>query len=421
MELKAVLDVLQIPAASEPFRDDWDVADKLRPVGEIEFLAPQFVRWTCEAAHLTGDVTEHVLRTAKRVAADENLRALAWYLHYVLFQRKGSARIKGWPILSDALGEDAGMFYVVILLSGTPKLQEIHRKRGIPADIIRDTVLDLKLCLETEDYTTRYGHPGISPRILSWLLGHWRGELYRLGRLQFVPGHFHGRIRAFRHHSKNTVVALSDRGVEYRADGQVQAAGGVKDDKGAWISTLDISSDRIAGYPIDPRGDAVHQLVRLPAHEWKQVLSFGTPTLDMHIPAGEPMDYDACGKSIHQAMEFFPEYFPDFPFLAFTCFSWILDNQFEQLLPVTSNLVRFQKEVYLFPILSGPNSTLNTVFGTTKVDLATLPRRTTMQRAFAAHLDKGGTFQAGACFLLPEDLKWGAQVYRRQTLPWAAK
>jgi hypothetical protein len=36
-----------------------------------------------------------------------------------------------------------------------------------------------------------------------------------------------------------------------------------------------------------------------------------------------------------------------------------------------------------------------------------------LQRAFARHLEVGGHFRGGACFLLKEDLAWGSQVYRR--------
>src|SRR5207237_237173 len=93
---------------------------------------------------------------------------------------------------------EAGRFYVLGLLSGTPQMRAVHRRRGIPADVVRDTVLDLKLQREKEDYFQEYGHWGISTRILGWLLHHWRGELYRLGRLQFVPGQFHCRLRALR-------------------------------------------------------------------------------------------------------------------------------------------------------------------------------------------------------------------------------
>jgi len=231
------------------------------------------------------------------------------------------------------------MFYVLVLLSGTPLMQRAHRRRQIPQDVVRDTVLDLDLCLKKEDYRKTHGHLGISPRILGWLLNHWRGNLYRLGRLQFMPGVFRGGLRAFRHRTQRTVLALSEPGLRYRADGQRDGAGRVEDPEGAWESVLRAEGDEIVGQPILPVGRACRETVRLSATEWKQVLAPGDPVLEIHIPAGPPMDYAACAVSIRRAIKFFPRHFPDRPFVAFVCSSWILDAQFEALLPPTSNLV----------------------------------------------------------------------------------
>jgi hypothetical protein len=312
------------------------------------------------------------------------------------------------------LGNDAGIFNVLLLLSGTPHMQEAHRRRGIPPDIVRDTVLDLKLQLELEDYTKQHGRLGVSLRILNWLMNHWRGELYRLGRLQFIPANFVGKVRAFRHRTEGTVIALCEPGARYRADGQFNGTAGVFDPEGAWVSTLDIGSKEIIGNPVSVRGCALKEKIRLRASEWRQILGRRDPTLDVHIAAGSPMTFDACGDSIRQALEFFPKYFPDKPFVALACYSWILDSQFEELLPPTSNLVRFMREVYLFPIHDDGLRVFTEVFGGVPQDIRTVPRNTTMQRAFAEHVERGGHFHGGGCLLFPEDFRWGAQHYRNQ-------
>jgi hypothetical protein len=364
-------------------------------------------------------MTEAAVAAAGRIAADEALAAFAWYCHDRLFlQKNQKVNVRAWPDLQQTLDRDAGMFYVLVLLSGTPQRQETHGRRGIPADVVRATILDLKLCLETEDYTKRTGHYGISLRILSWLLGHWRGELYRLGRLQFVYSPMWGRVRAFRDTSTSMVVALSEAGVRYRSDGQVDGTGGVVDAESAWDSTLTITDKEIVGYPVHPAGAAIHHELVLPRSEWQQELAHRDAVIDMHIAAGEPMTYEACGDSIRRAMAFFPRHFPEKTCSAFTCFSWILDDQFERLLPPTSNLVRFQKEVYLFPISSPGRGPLETVFGFKPDDIRIAPRNTTMQRAFAEHIERGGHFHGGGCFLLVKDFNWGSRFYRRQQFPW---
>jgi hypothetical protein len=416
MDLEVVLSKLDLVELAEAFAPDWDRRMRVMPEAPLPFLTPECVTWACREAYLPGDIAAAVAAAARRVAADGALRALAWYCHASLFGTDGGRpSVREWPLLTAALGRDAGMFYVLVLLSGTPRMQAVHRQRGIPADVVRATVLDLKLQLEREDYFQENGQWGISPRILGWLLNHWRGELYRLGRLQFVPGRFRDRLRAFRQRRTGSVIALSEEGVSYRGDGQVEGAGDVSDPEGSWTAALSETDRGVEGCPITPWGRAIREPTFLPADEWLPALTPGDGVLDIHIAAGSPMEFDACGASLRQALEFFPRHFPDRPFTGFACHSWILDAQFEQLLPSSSNLVRFQQEVYLLPGRSGSGTTIRTVFGhgLTLADLPRFPRETTMQRAFARHLEAGGHFRGGGCFLLREDLAWGRQVYRR--------
>lgn len=69
----------------------------------------------------------------------------------------------------------------------------------------------------------------------------------------------------------------------------------------------------------------------------------GSPILEIHIPAVGPMDTDECEKSIKRAGEFFAEYFPDYKYLGFTCYSWLLDPTLTKFLKDSSNILKFQK------------------------------------------------------------------------------
>ena len=103
----------------------------------------------------------------------------------------------------------------------------------------------------------------------------------------------------------------------------------------------------------------------------------------------------------------------------FCCSSWILNTGLETLLPPTSNLVRFQREVYLVPTATGADNVLRHVFGNLPDDLSEAPRDTALQRAILDVLQSGRAIPTGGggCFLFPEDFNWGQQVYRRQRPP----
>lgn len=423
MNLETVGERLGIAEAAERFAHAWAAAEQARPAGPLPFLAPDYLAWACEAAFLPPPIAAAVAAAARRVAGDEALSALAWYCHCRLHRDAcGPAEIRNWPLLRGALGDEAGLFNVLVLLSGIGDMLAIHRRRGIPPDITRDTVLDLKRGMETNDYFQIHGCWGIGVGILGWLMGHWRGLLYQLGRLQFKSGRFGASLRAFRNRATRTVLALAEEGVRFRADGQVDGAGEVSDPEGGWTSTLAVGDAEIEGYPIDPTGHAVQRRLTLRTEDWAQVLASGDPILEIHIPVGPPrMTHALCGAAIRQALAFFPTYVPDRPFAALVCTSWILDHQFEKLLGPDSNLVQFQKEVYLYPRKGGSGSILKRVFGQwSPGSPAELPRTTSMQRAFAAHLDAGGHFRGGGGFLLPDDFDWGRQVYRNQARLWRA-
>ena len=79
----------------------------------------------------------------------------------------------------------------------------------------------------------------------------------------------------------------------------------------------------------------------------------GEPVIDIHIPAGEPMDNEACKEAIRMAQKFFGEYFPEFKYQCFTCHSWLLDRTLKQFLDKGSNILAFQG---LFDVVSTEES-----------------------------------------------------------------
>jgi hypothetical protein len=414
MELGAVLAALNITDGAEALEAEWSASQATLPAGPLPFLEPAFVRGACQDAGLPAEVVELACTTAPRVAASTALRALAWHCHYCVYCAPVSPRaaVAAWPSPAAALGEHETLFYLLILLSGLPDLQRLYQAHGVPSAVARDTLSDIERWLRV--HHARHGTWGLAPDRLNWLRNHTRGQLFQLGRLQFQFGAFAPGFSVFRHRRTAHVIALADDGLRFRADGQLDGAGGVLDPESAWVSRLVVSDRAVTGSPITPDGTAQREEVRLARADWERALAPGDPVLHLHIPAGSPMDFDACGRSLQQALEFFPRHFPQHPFVAFACSSWLLDAQLERMLPPRSNLVRFLREMYLLPARSSGAGTLERVFGTPSIDPNTAPRDTSLRRAIADHLLAGGHLRGARCFLFPADLDWGGQVYRRR-------
>lgn len=429
MEFGRVITKLGLRNSSELLLAEWDISQQSMPPKHIEFLLSEFIDDAGKAVFLPADIRQAATATGRRIACDSALRALAWHYHHCLFHCTDypQDRINQWPTLKEVLGEEAGMFYLVVLLSGTPKMQAINKSHSVPLEIVRHTLTQLKERID--EYRQKYGTWGLSPRGTRTWRNHLCGQFYRLGRLSFEfsdPNYYFRRqLRAFRHRKSGEVIALSEAGVRYLVDGRLDGPGRIYDTTEAWVSRLTFTKDRIIGHPILPTGKVLRQQICLAMTDWEQVLAPGDPVLAVHIPGGSALEHKLCGQSFRKALEFFPKHFPEKPFTAFVCCSWLFDTMMEQLLGPSSNIVQFMQETYLFPVVLGDFNLLKNVFGSVPPDLTKAPRDSSLKRNILDYVLAGGHLLAGGggFFLLADNFSWGQQVYRKQmfnvsTLYW---
>lgn len=373
---------------------------------QLWFLRDEYLLKVQDVVCLPQDALHSLMQVAGVMRADHNLARLAWHCHYLLFEC--SDDIIPWtfytPSLSEYMGVQASLFIVVVLCSGFRRTMENCDNRGIPRQVMVDTFSDLSLWMN--HYYEKYGLWGLETM---WLYYHFSGRCYRLGRLQFVLDLFRGDVRAFRHRASKRVVALAEPGIQFRGDGQVDGTNGVFDSDDVWTSTLEVNDGTIQGFKVSPTGAATKQYLTLSLNEWEVGLQRGEQVLDIHVPEGEPLDPERCRESFCSADKFFHMYFPEFDYRAYTCRTWLFDNQFQQLLPPTSNIVRFQREFYLYPLV-GAGSSLERIFGTS--DLSHAATNTLLQRAVFGHLLSGNYIRDMGGFILKDDVAWGTEIYQ---------
>jgi hypothetical protein len=228
-----------------------------------------------------------------------------------------------WPEFPASLGARGRLLPAWAYLAALPAVRRWHAERGIPEAVSFATFADLGLHLGI--HRRMHGTAGIDAPW--WPQPHFRGALYRLGRLQF------GRHRS-------------------------------------------------------PFGSA-------PPPEGAGMLPPGAIALDIHIPEDGPLDAAACDDSFADAARFFPEHFPEEASRVVTCTSWLLDPRLAEHLPATSNIVRFQRRFRLLPgaVGDGDRDIVFFVFRRYDGDPADLPRRTSLERAVAEHLEAGGHWE----------------------------
>ena len=119
---------------------------------------------------------------------------------------------------------------------------------------------------------------------------------------------------------------------------------------------------RRAGTSCHRAAHGVNQTAHLPLAEWEPALQPGDSVLDMDIPAGGGMTPEACRHSLSAARDFFAERFPETKPKAVVCGSWLFNTQLEEVLGPEANLVKFQRELYLYPVPSSGQDGLWFIF-----------------------------------------------------------
>jgi hypothetical protein len=311
--------------------------------------------------------------------------------------------------LARRLGEQAGMFYELLALEFPAALRAWHRRLGYPEPVTVETVQ--QIASFEQNHLRGRGRPGICEGQFPWLAAYLANPYVRLGRFEYMLATHYG-VNAWQHLGDGRVLALADNGTRVADDGSCLPADAP--DETGWTALQQDGPEGVSGFPIDPAGRILKQEVHLDAARWRPCLRKGMTVLDLHIPAGGGMDWEAVTASFARALDFFPRHHPDRLFAALVCRTWFLDPQLETLLPPEANILRLQRAVYLTPA-PGPDGLwfvfLRDAF---KEDAAELPRDTALRRALAGFLAAGGRWRGGSMFLLREHMaRLREGTYRR--------
>ncbi len=401
-DAKTILATIQEPDAFGGTPPFWDEAMDAMPEARLPFLNPDTLPARCAAVGLAPD--RHVLlaNVAATIANDPPLNAFAWYLHWRVFIAPGKGLLPVLPKLINRLGDQAGAFYLLLSLDFADYLTAWHQQLGYPQDVTRQTLQQIT-CFEF-NYLRHYGRPGMFEGQFSWLAAYLVDSYIRLGRFEYQLHAYAGGVNAWKREADGQILALAEEGVRVGRNGRL--LGSNDQDESAWIAHLIETPEFVTGYPIDPAGHILTKQIRLERPAWTPFLRKGDTVLDLHIPAGGSMDWDSMVDSFRQAHDFFKRHHPDRPFAALVLYTWFMDPQLADLLPPAANPLRLQRSVYLYPLWHSGNSALWFVFlrDMANTDYATLPRDTSLRRALASFLEKGGIWNSGGMFILPEDM-----------------
>ncbi len=131
------------------------------------------------------DVPPHAINDVLTALPSKDVEPEAWWLIDHLFSKlidyKGVEYIPPWPAPASVDDLLRRYLHLYVFLAGVPYALRVHARRGIPEEITWSTLRDVGL--QVANYQRRHGRAGFDGAF--WIWQHFRGDIYRLGRLQY--------------------------------------------------------------------------------------------------------------------------------------------------------------------------------------------------------------------------------------------
>ena len=286
------------------------------------------------------------------------------------------------------------------LLPSVPAVAAQLRERKVPEDIVNKSLVGLSSGITV--FAGNVHAPGYNAGRVRWSTHHLVPDLLSIGRLGFEMRAFPGHVRAFTRED-GTMCVLAD-GCRLHRSGLLLGAADCEDEEGAFDADYRETDAFFEGCPVE-NGRAKPARIQLPRSEWKEFLAPGDPVISVHIPGFAPFGHDIVVESYQRARAVFGLSFPDFPYRAFVCGSWLMDPMLDTLLEGKGNIVRFQRDFYRYPNASKGKAVYTFLYGMPNAAPADLPADSTLRRKVRDLLISGGHIYELGGILMPQALQ----------------
>lgn len=280
------------------------------------------------------------------------------------------------------------MLSALAVCAAIPSCYETLKKRNLPQNIIYIMLNDPETYI---DEFMRRNNGAYGSSLIGWAQLILNGKIFRLNRLNFeIFSTFTAKAAVFKS-IDGEEICLAD-GATLHKSGYLLGAKGFEDEAGSWQASIEETRDFWHGFAYDKRGYVCNKKVSLPKSKWEKVLSHGDPVISVHIPFGGSLSAEAVNSSISEAREFVETYFPDFPYKAFTCHSWMLNPELENLIGAESNIVKFGNRFNRISAKCTAEDVFYFIFlkpWGTKVELSELSENTRLEKSLKSHYLSG--------------------------------
>ncbi len=325
---------------------------------------------------------EHVIEAGEIIKKNPDLVLYNYIAAEVIADRAPFNSLLSLPDRGCAESDHSPTYAILSHLEGAIAILE---ERSLPLEVISDSLNGIESeMLAYGEFNGRYGTRGF----VGWYTLFLRGEILRIGRLQYQFVKLSNPIRVFK---RGEDVAVLMDGVEMHRKGMIFGSLGQSDEEGKYFADIVKEGNTVRGYRTNKYGEADPEPVTLEGYSEK--LARGDNVLSVHITNSEPMSFELVKESFEAADVFFAKYYSDVGVKGYYIHSWLLEKRLRDIMGRDTNITRLADLFVGIPVRGGQHGVYMYLFGCSEdTPVEELPEKTSMQRAVKKYMLDGNYF-----------------------------
>ena len=391
-EMQLALRIEQLPAE---FSDIYShLADSWQARAEL-ILSEAYITQTLDDCFALVPYRKEVLAAAEEIRKNPAMQLLICLLEQWIRQGGRPVADVYTPPAGTGLAYD--FLHLFPAIPTMPESVAYLRSRKVPEAVITATLQEYDESVQLR--LLAVGRPCFTADRLNWLRCVIFNRMLHIGRFKYdFPGKCLTGVRVYQN-ARGEFAVLADN-VTVHASGYLLGTAGYEDAEGSFLAQIQETDTAFVGYPAQG-ARVLSQTVSLPKQQWQLCLCPDDLLVRIHIPRNGDFDKQTILDSYQQAKEVFKTCYPDLPFKAFLCSSWLMSPDLRSILKPTSNILGFQDTFTHIPFSSSGRLVFSFVFPGFAYDPAQfslLPEDTSLQRAVKQRYLAGDYIRDGAGF-----------------------
>lgn len=392
-----------LPSGLERFYEEFDYYRW----GEIIDIG--FLEETLEYFHLPKEKQEQMKSAIREIEENDRLSYFTKFLIWDLCNAKKRYEDNYYQALVPKCELKYARYYpLLILLACVKPSMQMLQERGVPLTYYEK----IPYTPMEKQFEKWIVSDDVSVSDFPWDMNFYTCSIFLLDRFQFIPCKFENELTVYRNKANNQVIALQHGDIQVRRDGQINGTNEIFDEE-KFDTVWEENDLTIRANPVNSMGFVQRELVTLKKEEWNMALTKEDLLLAFHIPAGPGYTALKVKQSMELALSFYQTYFSELNIKGFWSESWLYDTRLSLVLDYdNSNIIKVQRQFYLYPTKDGDDMLMERVFGERQIDLQSYFCKTSLQEKVVQYMKSGARFNALSMFVLKEEVsKIGEDPY----------